>query len=240
MRHNLVVVRAGDASLHPQWVKEGANRNFDLFVSYYGETSNHFTGSSEYYEAVAGLKWPAIAELLVKHRDLLMSYDAYWFPDDDLLTDGATISRMFDLFRQFDLWLAQPALGAGSYASFRITRAVYGMKLRYTNFVEIMCPLFNWEGLRALQHTFGASISGWGLDVLWPFLLRFPKDRIAILDETTVMHTRPLRSGPFYSRCASMGVEPRLEARIVMNHFGLHRAAKKEVYSSISLTAPAA
>lgn len=34
-RRNLVVVRAGKNSLHPQWLDDGRQRNWDLVVSVY-------------------------------------------------------------------------------------------------------------------------------------------------------------------------------------------------------------
>src|SRR6185436_6910282 len=123
---------------------------------------------------------------------LLLNYESCWFPDDDLSTDGPTINRMFDLFQAHDLWLAQPALAAGSHVSHLITAVVPGARVRFTNFVEIMCPIFSRHALNVLGPTFAGSISGWGLDFVWPHLLGLPENRIAILDETSVLHTQPV------------------------------------------------
>ena len=41
-RRNLVVVRAGDSSLHPGWLAGPGERNFDLVVSYFGDDPAKF------------------------------------------------------------------------------------------------------------------------------------------------------------------------------------------------------
>ena len=41
-RRFLVVVRAGDASLHPAWVDPSHPRSFDLVVSYYGRDPERY------------------------------------------------------------------------------------------------------------------------------------------------------------------------------------------------------
>src|ERR1035438_1769749 len=168
MRENLIVVRAGDSSLHPKWLISSQARNFDIFVSYYGDAPDQFKENADYFESIPGLKWPCLAQIFRKQSELLFAYRACWFPDDDILTDAQSVIRMFDLFHANDLWLAQPALGEGSHISHWITRAVPNTVLRFTDFVEIMCPIFNRHSLSLVGSSFSTSISGWGLDFLWP------------------------------------------------------------------------
>ena len=231
VRRYLVVVRAGDKSLHLDWLKNGV-RNFDLFVSYYGQESGQFHEQAEYYEVTPGLKWPSLAQIFFQQRDLLLRYKACWFPDDDLQTDCQTINAMFALFEQYELWLAQPALGAGSHVAHWITTAIPGNRLRFTDFVEVMCPLIERDSLGIIGPSFSESTSGWGLDFLWPYLLHYPKNRIAILDETPVLHTRAARSGPFYQRCAELGVDPWAEIQTVAQKYGFE-PWRMSVYDTI-------
>ena len=39
--------------------------------------------------------------------------------------------------------------------------------------------------------------AGWGLDFVWPFLLKYPKDKIAVLDDVCIYHPHSsAKSGP--------------------------------------------
>jgi hypothetical protein len=44
--------------------------------------------------------------------------------------------------------------------------------------------------LRLLFESFTITESGWGLDLLWPRLLGYPKDKIAVIDKIVIEHTR--------------------------------------------------
>jgi hypothetical protein len=44
--------------------------------------------------------------------------------------------------------------------------------------------------LKLLFETFTITESGWGLDLLWPKLLGYPKDKIAIIDKIVIDHTK--------------------------------------------------
>ncbi len=233
-RKNLIVVRAGENSLHPEWISEPSLRNFDIFVSYYGKSPGTFSSNADYYEAAAGLKYPALFALCQSKPDLLFEYDACWFPDDDLSASTITISRMFDLFHKYKLWLAQPALKPGSYFTYPGVIRNPNTKLRFTGFVEIMCPIFQRDVLETLVHTFSLTASGWGLDLLWQHLLGYPDDRIAVLDQTPVVHTRPVGGGVFYKNCAKMGVFPQSDLERIVNDFKLEWRQDIPIYGSVS------
>jgi hypothetical protein len=178
------------------------------------------------------MKWPRLYELWAERRDLFSDYDAVWFPDDDISSDCASVCRMFDLLHEHELWLAQPALGPGSHVSHAITRRYARFALRYTSFVEVMCPVFSRATLERLAYTFGQSVSGWGLDYLWPHLLGYPRDRVAVLDAAPVVHTRPQGTGSNYVRCADLGVSPKVEALWIMKRHGIPRPDHR-TYGSI-------
>jgi hypothetical protein len=231
---NLIIVRAGDRSLHPGWIDSVRSRDLDIFVSYYGDEFEKYEEHADFYEHVSGLKYPVVAQCLSARPDLLSAYDAIWIPDDDLLADSATIGKMFELFHKHELWLAQPALGRGSFTRRKVLKVAPNSVLRYTNFVEIMAPLFSRYALTTLLPTFTSSASGWGLDYIWPHLLGYPRNRIAILDATPVIHTRPIRSGSFYRRCAQMGVRPGGECRRLLAKHGFLHSPKICVYNTLA------
>ncbi|RZI58147.1 MAG: DUF707 domain-containing protein [Rubrivivax sp.] len=217
-RRNLVIVRAGDYSLHPQWVAD-PQRNFDLLVSYYGAVEGLHEDSCDLYERRRGPKWPCLGELLGGHPPLAERYDAVWLPDDDLAVDTATITRMFDLFHAHRLALAQPALTRESYFTFDTLLQQEGFLLRYMGFVEVMAPIFSRDALRLCQESFHHSRIGWGLDFVWPGLIdNTDRRRIAVLDATPVWHTRPVRGGDLYKNHPD--ADPQEDERRVLAKYG--------------------
>ncbi len=224
-------------SLHSQWIKDISLRNFDIFISYSGNNLGTFQDQSNHYEAVRGLKWPNLARLFLQKRHLLLSYEACWFPDDNLLTDTQTISKMFNLFHLYDLWLAQPALPPGSQISHPATRMIQNAKMHFTDFVEIMCPIFNRKTLTELGPTFAASVSGYGLDFLWPYLLGYPKDRLAVLDASPIKNIKPAVSESFFKLCLNVGIDPNAEWQRITRRYGLSPEPRTKIYATIPSTA---
>lgn len=198
LRKNLVILRAGDGSLHRNWLAGEAvfGRDFDLFISYYGKTEDRHRGDSEFWEHRPGPKWSCLAEIFAERPELVDSYQAFWLPDDDLDADTATLNRMFALFHGLQLKLAQPALTRDSFFTWPqlLQRPEY--LLRQMAFVEVMAPLFTRDSLRACMSSFSDSRSGWGLDWIWPQRVGGSEDGlIAVLDATPVKHTRPIGGG---------------------------------------------
>ncbi len=227
-RRHLVVLRAGDRSLHPQWLA-GPDRDFDLYISYYGTTPGRYQADADHYEARRGPKWPRIGELLKRNPQLIEDYESFWFPDDDLAADTASIDRMFAFFRAYELCLAQPALTSDSYYTWDTLLQDKRCHIRYAGFVEIMAPIFSREALRVCAPTFEESRSGWGLDWVWPALCREAGlGRIAIIDSTPVHHTRPV-GGELYRNHPDMN--PRADAARVLQAYGLQEVRAVAKYS---------
>lgn len=237
-RKNLVVLRAGDGSLHPGWIAQ-PNRDFDIFVSYYGKQPGLHQDSADYYEHRPGPKWPCIAELLAAHPQLLEQYDAFWFPDDDLAAGTDTLNRMFALFHGHALALAQPALTADSYYSWKAVLQNPSYILRHVDFVEVMAPLFDRHALRVCLPTFAQSRSGWGLDWVWPSLVSRGRDAaVAIIDATPVKHTRPL-GGDLYKNNPELN--PALDEAKLVKLYGLgsrRSTARLVLHSVVSQQRP--
>lgn len=225
---NLVVLRAGDASLHPQWIA-APTRDFDLFVSYYGAVAGRWREGADHYEHRPGPKWPCLHELLLAHPWLAEAYDAFWFPDDDLACDTATIDRMFAFFHAHQLGLAQPALTLDSFYTWKNLRQDPRSLLRYTGFVEVMAPIFGRKALAACAPTFGESRSGWGLDWVWPRLCRdADAGGIAVIDATPVRHTRPV-GGELYRNHPEL--DPRADARRIVRKYRVEEVRALAQYS---------
>lgn len=209
-RQFLIICRAGDRSLHQHWIAQ-PNRNFDLFISYFGDTPDQHKKDADYYEQVKGPKWPIIHQILQNNPQFLTTYSAFWFPDDDLLMDTETINQMFNLFAGLKLKLAQPALTPDSYVAHKELVQSPDSLFRLVNFIEVMAPLFAQDALTQLKETLGQSPSGWGLDYLWPVMLAHKN--MAILDATPMTHTRPL-GGELYKNQA---LSPRNDIQALAN-----------------------
>lgn len=240
-RRFLVMARAGNSSLHRRWIG-GERRRFDLFLSCYGDRPQEYAADAEHLREMKSTKWPAWHAHILEEQALIASYDAVWFPDDDLLVDTAGINRMFDLFMGFELALAQPALSLDSYSSHPLLLRDAGHVLRYTNFVEVMGPVFSREALAILHPTFSLSRTGWGLDYLWPSLLseRGLGSKIAVIDAVPMTHTRPVGGGDIYQGQAGAGaadlarlrelypeahIDPRYQRKNLLIHGGVKSPA---------------
>ena len=208
-RRNLVIVRAGDASLHEQWLNGGAERNWDLIVNYFGDDPQRYRQDDVQRIDSKGPKWPALHALIQEHSQDVLRYDRVWLPDDDLRATGAGIDALFDIMEKHALALAQPALTPDSHLGHLITLRNRSFHLRFTNFVEIMAPCFSRDFLKKTLPSFNENLSGWGLDFYWPTLI-LDWARIAIIDAVTVCHTRPV-GGPNYRHLAGSGKDPRQE-----------------------------
>lgn len=188
--NNLVFIPANEESKHLEWVQD-ASRDWELFVNFYGDDPTEVLNSPhEYFSQQKGWKYEVFFDLWKSGR--LPEFDFIWMPDDDIETSWSNINRLFEYAQRFNLSLAQPALTSDSYWAHEITVVQSDFRLRYTSFVEIMCPLFSRDCLEQLVNTFEGSIFAWGLDSAWPHLLGYPKDRVAVLDEVPVKHGRPL------------------------------------------------
>jgi hypothetical protein len=202
-RSNLVIVRAGNNSLHPMWLHGGAGRSWDLVVNYFGDDPEMYRQADVVRIDSKGPKWPALRVLIESNWDLVSHYDYIWLPDDDIACGSRDIDRIFCLARAYELSLSQPALTLDSYFSWLVTLRNPLLRVRFVNFVEIMVPCFKRDFLRQCLTSMSDNLTGWGLDHLWPTMLG-PR-QMAIFDAATVTHTRPI-GGANYSFLRDRGI----------------------------------
>ncbi len=224
-RHNLIISPIGEESVHASWLSHPEARSFDLFLINYGSTPDFGRAEATHYVARQGFKWELIHHALVNHRDILDRYSNIWCPDCDIRADTHSVNRLFELFEQYHLQLAQPAVAKGE-VTYKSLRQRAGVILRYSPFVECMCPVFTRPALSRVSSTFLENRSGWGLDCVWPRF--FEPCEIAILDSVGVEHTGQLLRGASYRHLAELGIDPGQEFQRVMAKYGgfqrrLHR-----------------
>lgn len=217
MRRNLVIVRAGNASLHPAWLSD--NRSWDIIVNYFGDDPDIYKGPDIRRIDSKGPKWPALYELMATLDADIKGYEYIWFPDDDLACTPYAIEKFFGLCREHALELAQPSLTYDSHIGVSITLHNHSFKLRHTNFIEIMAPCFSQTFLKRCWPSFNTSYSGWGLDFVWPRWASAP-DKVAIIDAVQIHHTRP-HGGPNYNLLKERGIDPDQELHALLKREGI-------------------
>lgn len=226
---NLIIVRAGDKSLHPQWI-DNELRNWDIAVSYFGDYPERYTGQYDYLHVYKGSKWQGLSDFVQTQSDLIAQYDYVWFPDDDLFANCETINEFFDYCKQLDLVIAQPALTPYSYFSWSVTLADPNCNYRLTDFVEIMAPCFKQSTFHLFKDTFALNSSGWGLEWLWRDIAQ-RKDmlKFGIIDKSPVFHTRKVGTAAHGGTAGS----PIHEFQILMETYGLNKTTPQVLKASL-------
>ncbi|MBN9222092.1 MAG: hypothetical protein J0I79_29480 [Mesorhizobium sp.] len=191
-RRNLVIVRAGNNSLHQGWGAENPQCEFDLIVSYYGSDPSIFRQPHENRVDYKGGKWDGIHALLRQQPELLDRYRYVWLPDDDIEADRATIEAMFENMHRLGLHVAQPALTLDSYYSHLPFLRCKSFEFRFIDKIEIMAPCLRADVLAKALPLFEHSMSGFGIDSLWTRLAAQNYGTSAVFDALPVRHTRPV------------------------------------------------
>ena len=188
----LVYTSAGDhANLH-YWLKNSAgrkqSRNFDLWITYYGDEEGRYKDISNFHNMRKGSKFQNLYHVYQKWKDILDHYEAIFVLDDDIIIDCSGINQLFKIREQFDLWLLQPAFQPQGKISFDFTRKNPPTFMRYTNFVEVTCPLFRKDKLDTFMSVYDPVLTGWGIDLWYMDLLRPDSKKVAIVDAISCLN----------------------------------------------------
>ena len=231
-KRHLVVVRAGEKSLHRGWLAGAAERNWDLVVSWYGDVP-YLPVADERVIVRKGGKWEIIHEHFTTMPELLGEYTHVWLPDDDIETDAAAINALFATMEAEGLAVGQPGLTPDSYFTFPHTVGVPGLRLRYTALVEVMMPCLTRGRFERMLPHFADSSSGFGLDLVWARLDADNRGKAAIIDAVTMRHTRPV--GKFLAvRLSARGINSRQEGYRMARRFGFTRRREFPCYAAIT------
>ena len=190
----LVFTSAGDHSNVRRWVV--GRRNFDLWITYYGDRPGALSDVADLYNCRRGSKFQNLQYAYHTWPQLMHDYEAVFVMDDDILIGAEDINRLFELRAELDLWLLQPAFSPWGKVSHPITRVVRTARLRYTNFVENTCPLFREDKLRAFVEVYDPMLVGWGID--WWFLEVLGvnlENKVAVVDEIVCVNPHDVTKG---------------------------------------------
>lgn len=221
---HLVLVRSGNESIHREYFYNDPDRNWDTFVIVY-EDLHPVDMENADYVANGGLSKNADVSSLIESGFFTdMGYEYIMTMDDDVLpVDSRQLSALFNIGREHKLSIFQPALTMDSKSSWNIVFNCPSFFLRYTNFVEVMCPVFSIDALLHLREDFKNSISGFGIDIVYYEALGCQKNSIAVIDTVMVQHTRASDTvgGKYYKHLRSHGVDIQEEFRFFMNKYSL-------------------
>ncbi len=193
MNRNLVIATSADGGFYN--TGQFQTNGFDLALVNFNpdgwEDFSHVQESAKYYVVDKGFKHHIYKRFIEKY-DILDQYDWIWMPDYDVHLDATEIDRLFRIAQDYNLNICQPSLTHDSYHSFPLVLNDPTKLLRYTNYVEIMCPLFKTDVLKKVLGTFTVTYSGWAQDFLWARDLNY--ERLAIIDDVQARHVKPIES----------------------------------------------
>lgn len=234
LKRNLVIVRAGSASLHEKWlVQDASTRNYDVVVSCFSRDAfDRFNGSgANKVLFTPGGKWDGIFKTFSEID--VDQYDYFWLPDDDIDADQADINKIFEVSARYGLRVSQPALKWGSFYSHLILHRAKSFILRYTNFVEVMVPCLHRDVLREILPFFEETQSGFGLDYIWCRLSSSGAFTCGVIDQVAVLHTRPLGAELQRNMASAGKFSPRDERTKMNNVFGITTVPTPIIYAGI-------
>lgn len=187
----LVISRIGQQSLHREWCGPASERRFDVLLSAYDSAVTDPRQPGTLFEYRPGAKVAGYGEIMRDHADLIARYDYVSLFDDDLSISTHDLQRLFDIVAQHQLKIAQPALSHDSYFTFAALLKNPSFRLRYVNYIEMMCPIFRADVLTAIQPLYALGFES-GIDLIWCNLVSTSLQDFAVIDEITVRHTRPI------------------------------------------------
>jgi hypothetical protein len=189
MHQDLIIVRCGAGSQHGNWLDR--ERHYDVIIFGYEPLPAHLTDGAAEVIIMPGPKVVCWQKLLQTRPEILTRYQQIALLDDDLAGSAADINKLFAYGRSRGLSLWQPSLSWDSYFSYAVTLHNPTFRLRYVNFVEMMCPFFSAEQLRRALPLFGLGYEV-NIDRLWCRLRPDWCKAYAIVDEVQFRHTRPV------------------------------------------------
>jgi hypothetical protein len=229
-KRNLVILRAGDASLHATWLPPASKRNWDLHISYFGSKDAPTPLDKEgvtWSRDTDNNKWNGIARALGRKMFSLDDYDYVAVPDDDLIGSPDTWNAAFDLARRHHLGACQLSLHHASFFGYLDTLKRPFLELRFAPVVELMAGIIRVDVFKKIIPYLSLEDNLWAMDHVVAGLLREQPRSMAILDAVSVLHTRAFWTGPLYNSSRASGRSlHQIEADFLSRH-GLERVERR-------------
>lgn len=197
-KRNAILMPAGSDSLHRQYLDGMAD--FDLHLMVYDDSFSEFCNDTDYVTCLSGYKMDMAYNYIESHPWFLDEYEYVFLVDDDIRMTASSVNRLFDVMKDYNLEIAQPALTL-SYGTYYITMHDPTCMLRYTDFVEMMMPCFSRDALLKVLPTFKEKVRWQGIEFHWPVLIDTCHKDMAVIDDILAVHARSIRSNsPVYCK----------------------------------------
>ena len=166
---NLIFSSVGDnTNFDNIWL--GEDREYDVFVIYYGGNEKNFQKYSkkvDYIEKRKGDKWQNFHHLYSTQYDKIQEYDRIFFLDDDIIITTEDINKMFQLSLECDLKICQPSFALGSEIGWSINTSNPNLFLKYTNFVENNSCLMTKDSINKFMKMYDPKLVSFGVDYIY-------------------------------------------------------------------------
>ena len=183
---------------HWRWIKN--DLNYEILAVQYGDFVPE-KGSYDILEKIKGQKWEIIKQL--DNRFDLTDWEYVGFYDDDLIADYNTINNSFEYARENNLKAFQLSLAHGSESQYPCTQWLPNAEISTTNFIEIMCPVFNRINLAKVLDLIGEYPlkHAWGLDYVFSEYLQVD---LNVLHQYRLFHPSRPDTGSSYNKDEAM------------------------------------
>jgi hypothetical protein len=193
-RKNLIFTSAGNNANINKWLTNNKNRNYDIAISWYGsdrEKKNFLKNNSDIFMNRKDGKFPNF-KYLYNRIKFIKNYEYVWITDDDINIESDKVNTMFNLIKQYKLLVLSPSFDSEGKISWKITKKYNNSFMRYTNFIEMTCPIFSREALKIIIPEFPEKLKGWGTDWYYMNLLDYKNnpEKFAIIDEISVYNPK--------------------------------------------------
>jgi hypothetical protein len=104
----LIIVPAGDNSLHKYWYD---SRIYDLYVIYFGDNKkirDDYKKKADFFRSDKGPKWQLIRRTIKMFN--INKYHYVWLPDDDLEITKKNVEEFLLISQKYNLKISQPSL----------------------------------------------------------------------------------------------------------------------------------
>ena len=180
MRENILFTSAGDnTKFYDLWCTD--NRNYDIFICYYGDddtTTDKYKEYSDFYIKRKGSKIQNFYYIWQNNIGNIKDYKFFYIVDDDIIIKTEQINELFKLFSELDVWILQPSFAdtENSKISHGITKQNTNFKYRFTNFIEINTPFFSNYAISKCMNNYNPLLTGYGIDILFLYTLGLERE----------------------------------------------------------------
>ncbi len=191
MRKYLIYTSAGSSANVRFWVSK-KDRDYDVWITNHSGIPGLNREYADFYNERSGSKIPNLHQVYRENPNFFKSYKAIMVMDDDIIISPRSLTHLFKIFEENDLWMLQPAFSRFGKISHPITKRRLTTSLRYVNFVEITCPIIQTDKLLEFLDIYTPSFPTIvAVDYFFPYFLGINRtDKYAISDQFYCINPR--------------------------------------------------